>query len=197
MELILIRHFQTPGNRLRQYIGSTDEDLDMDEVKKRGSVYPNVDVLISSPMKRCIQTAAILYPEIKPILCEDLRECDFGLFEGKSYEELKDLKTYQCWLESGGVEPFPEGESRVDFQARCIRCMKMLVDEWINQGNKRVAVVVHGGTIMSVLSAFDREKRGFYEWQIKNGEGYQVQIKEQKWKQGRQYFEEIEKLCFK
>lgn len=36
----------------------------------------------------------------------DFRECDFGIFEGKNYEELKENRDYQRWLDSGGVLPF-------------------------------------------------------------------------------------------
>ena len=40
-----------------------------------------------------------------------LKECDFGLFENKSYEELSDCPEYQAWIDSNGTLPFPK-ESR-------------------------------------------------------------------------------------
>ena len=96
MELILIRHLKTPGNEKRQYIGSTDEDLSEQEVlnfkkKCKQASYPQVQQVIVSPMKRCIQTAELIYPKNQITQEVLLKECDFGIFEGKTYEELKEL----------------------------------------------------------------------------------------------------------
>ncbi len=96
MELILIRHLKTPGNEKRQYIGSTDEELSEQEVlnfkqKYKIDSYPQVQQVIVSPMKRCIQTAELIYPEVQIQQESLLKECDFGIFEGKTYEELKEL----------------------------------------------------------------------------------------------------------
>ena len=96
MELILIRHLKTPGNEKRQYIGSTDEELSEQEVlnfKQRYKIdsYPQVQQVIVSPMKRCIQTAELIYPKNQITQEVLLKECDFGIFEGKTYEELKEL----------------------------------------------------------------------------------------------------------
>ena len=96
MELILIRHLKTPGNEKRQYIGSTDEELSEQEVqnfkqKYKINSYPQVQQVIVSPMKRCIQTAELIYPKNQITQEVLLKECDFGIFEGKTYEELKEL----------------------------------------------------------------------------------------------------------
>lgn len=82
--------------------------------------YPDCKRIVSSPMKRCVQTARFIYPD-KPIeICEKLRECDFGDFENKSYEDLKDNADYQKWLDSSGTMPFPNGEAHEDFVNRCV-----------------------------------------------------------------------------
>ena len=90
MELILIRHLKTPGNEKRQYIGSTEEDLSEQEVlnfkqKYKIDSYPQVEQVIVSPMKRCIQTAELIYPKNQITQEELLKECDFGIFEGQTY----------------------------------------------------------------------------------------------------------------
>ena len=64
--------------------------------------------MIVSPMKRCIQTAELIYPKNQITQEVLLKECDFGIFEGKTYEELKDREEYQAWLDSGGTIAFPE-----------------------------------------------------------------------------------------
>lgn len=194
MEIALIRHFKTEGNRRRQYIGVTDEPLDLSAVPEKMEGYPAAEIVVASPMKRCIQTAGRIYPGIPVVKCEALRECDFGEFEGKNYEELKDNPLYQRWMDSGGTIAFPGGESQEDFRERCVKGFEEMLREMTKQGRKRAAFVVHGGTIMAVISAFDREKKGFYHWQIGNGEGFRAVIDESAWLRGEGYFEEGENL---
>ena len=96
MKIIFIRHGQTKGNEEKRYIGRTDESLSqkgIEEIKNR--LYPGVDTVLVSPMKRCVETAKIIYPDSKYIICNDFRECDFGIFEGKNYDELKNDSDYQ------------------------------------------------------------------------------------------------------
>ena len=52
-------------------------------------------------------------------ICDKLKECDFGDFENKSYEDLKDNPDYQKWLDSNGELPFPNGETHEEFKNRC------------------------------------------------------------------------------
>ena len=176
MELILIRHLKTPGNEKRQYIGSTDEALLEQEVqnfvqKQKRENYPSVQQVIASPMKRCIQTAELIYPKNQVTQEVLLKECDFGIFEGKTYEELKDRAEYQAWLDSGGTIAFPEGEDQKEFRLRCVKGMLCQVDRLCEENVESAAFVVHGGTIMAVMEAFSEEKKSYYDWQVGNGEG--------------------------
>ena len=124
-ELILIRHGKTAGNLLGRYIGSrTDEPL-CDEGRKglAGKQLPEVERLYVSPMKRCVETAEILWPGFdrkKMQKVMDLRECDFGDFENKNYKELSGNGDYQAWIDSNGTLPFPNGESMDAFKSRCL-----------------------------------------------------------------------------
>ncbi|GKH33256.1 histidine phosphatase family protein [Muricomes sp. OA1] len=199
MEIIMIRHFQTPGNVEKRYIGRTDEplaDLKGREqlIRERQDSCRDVEQVIISPMKRCIQTAACIFPDKTPVLCEKMRECDFGLFEMKRYEELKEIPAYQEWLDSNGTIPFPEGEDPKLFRQRCVEGFYECVDRLISEEVKKAAMVVHGGTIMAVLSCIDKEKREFYHWQLENGGGYRVALDEEAWRQGSRVSGEIEKL---
>ncbi len=199
MEIVMIRHFQTSGNLEKKYIGRTDEDLVVtsrliDLIKRGQKSCKNVEQVAASPLKRCIQTAGLLFPDQQPVLCNHLRECDFGIFEGKTYEQLKHLDVYREWLDSGGMKCIPEGESRVVFQSRCLKGFLEIVELWMKQGVKKAAMVVHGGTIMAVLSQLDVKEREFYTWQAENGSGYRIFLNEQEWKQGSNKCREILKL---
>ena len=199
MELILIRHLKTPGNEKRQYIGSTDEALSEQEVqnfvqKQKRKNYPPVQQVIVSPMKRCIQTAELIYPKNQVTQEELLKECDFGIFEGKTYEELKDKAEYQAWLDSGGTIAFPEGEDQKEFRLRCVKGMLCQIDRLCKENVESAAFVVHGGTIMAVLEQLAEDQKYFYHWQVENGGGYRILVDEEEWKSGVHRFREIQKL---
>lgn len=202
MKIVLIRHFRTPGNLQKRYIGRTDESLLEEEglpvragrLKRRILKAGPVDKVAVSPMKRCRQSAALLFPEHEPLSCQDLRECDFGIFEGKNYTELQGSSAYQAWLDSGGTIPFPSGEGHEDFKRRCRRGFEEVLLQFCGAKARYGAIILHGGTIMAVMSGFDREKRGFYSWQAENGGGYIVTLDEMAWNQGKKIFREIERL---
>lgn len=181
MKLLWIRHGATVSNELKKYIGKTEEPLSLKgaavirQYKKEGK-YPPADFIAASPMKRCRQTAELIYGCRPSILMEGWREIDFGKFEGESYSTLKDDSEYQKWIDSGGMLPFPEGEGRESFQKRCVGgfrkfCMMLDKNAFQQEGiRKTAALIVHGGTIMAVLSAFS--DGDYYDYQCGNGEGY-------------------------
>ena len=112
-------------------------------------------------------------------LVPELRECDFGDFENKSYRELNGNPDYQAWIDSGGTLPFPNGESMEGFKKRCRRGFAQIVREAAGMetgaGEKmpvRIAVVAHGGTIMSILERYGFPQRPYFDYQVKNGRGY-------------------------
>ena len=178
----LIRHGETGSNRERRYLGRTDEPLSSGGREKllvfrNEGRYPEAELVFSSPMKRCLETAKLLYPEKEIIIIPGWEEIDFGLFEGKTYEELKDRPDYVRWLESGGTLPFPEGESREQFIRRSVDGFFAMMEQV--QGKNAVAVV-HGGTIMAVLSRLSGGD--YFDYQVTNGGGYRflVSLKEKK-----------------
>ena len=172
----LIRHGKTAGNRKGAYIGSTDEPLSPEgrnQLKALAGSFPVPDELWRSPICRCEQTADILYPGVLARICGDLRECDFGAYEGKNYEQLKDEPGYQNWLNSGGTVPFPGGENPVAFRARSQKAFAAIAGEAARRHHGgTLAVVCHGGTIMAILDVFSNPHRDFYSWQAPNAGGY-------------------------
>ncbi len=187
-ELIFIRHGQTAGNLRHNYVGRTDEPLCPEGIanlqqKKAAGCYPATDWLICSPMQRCKQTAALIYPQLRPDLLEDLRECDFGDFENQNYQDLCGNAAYQQWLDSNGLMPFPGGESREIFAARCCRCFEQVVEQILVDPKflQRVVFVVHGGTIMALLAAY--AGLDYFAAMCENGGGYSCVLKKNVWRQ--------------
>ncbi len=180
MKVILIRHGKTKGNLENRYMGTTDEPLcksGMEQIQSLVSShsYPKAEVIYVSPLKRCIKTAELIYPGKALILCKNLKECYFGEFENKNYLELAGNKNYQEWLDSNGTLEFPGGEKQKDFRKRCCQAYETIIE---NCGRKDTALIVHGGTIMAVLEKYGVPKKGFYDWQVKNAEGYLCQLQE-------------------
>lgn len=190
MKVYLIRHGATKGNREHRYVGTTDEGLLKEAVnllverKKEwqeknnrafeacGPVKP--DRLYVSPLRRCRETAAALYPGTEQIIAEDLRECDFGDFEYKNYRELNGNADYQRFIDSNGESGFPNGESLRKFQDRCVRAFEEIIKKEAEE--RSVVMVVHGGTIMAILDKFSRPHRDYYDWQVKNAEGFGMSV---------------------
>ena len=198
----MIRHGMTFGNTLRRYIGRTDEPLCEEGRRVLEEVIPPVvSRVYASPMKRCIETAGILFPGVEPVVVDDFRECDFGDFENRNYKELDGNKDYQAFVDSGATLPFPNGESREGFQERCVRAFREVAEREAccaaedcrgaepetdvrdgagAFGCTDIARVVHGGTIMSILGEFADPKEDYFYWQAANGEGFVCTLGESK-----------------
>ncbi len=194
VELTLIRHGATASNLEHRYLGRTDEPLCGEGARmlerhqregryRKSGGYRAADALFTGPMLRCRQTAAILFPECEPVCIPEWTEMDFGRFEGKNYEELNGDPDYQAWIDSGGTIPFHGGESRTAFQERTVRGFHRMMDHAAEQavcrtvgqsGQKSekmmISAVVHGGTVMALLSALFGEE--YFAHQPKCGEGY-------------------------
>lgn len=169
MRLILIRHGMTAGNTEHRYIGCrTDESLcpaGIALAKRQAEIFSDMrpDVIFVSPMKRCRETAAIFFPQRQYLEIPELKECDFGQFEGKNYLELSGDKVYQAWIDSGGTLPFPDGESQQTFQHRCCQAVQKAVTSY---SFETAAVVAHSGTFMAVLSAMEESHTPYFDWKI-------------------------------
>ncbi len=202
MKIYLIRHLKTKGNIEHRYIGRTDEPLIkseeqqivIDKMKKKLEAYQSPDFVVSSPLKRCMETAKIYFPNQGIQIQQKLRESDFGLFENKTYEELKDVPEYRKWMQSNGTLPFPNGESHEAFLNRCRKGFEESVSQALKQKKKSICFVIHGGSIMAVLSQLSEQPSTFYDWMLKNGEGYQGNLDEKDWLSGKKALKEIRKL---
>ncbi len=208
VDLTLIRHGQVQANIEKRYIGSTDMSLTVNGMKSleklnKAQIYKTPDYLFCSPMSRCKMTCDILFPDKIYTVIDEFHEMDFGSFEMKNYQELKDNAYYQRWIDSNGTIAFPEGEGRQEFVLRCMSgfdkmlsktccCvesdsirlinspLKITIDNkndnvYIKNNNQvlkmiSITAVVHGGTIMAILSSLNKDE--YYNYQCKNAEGY-------------------------
>ena len=188
----LIRNGLTAGNVGGRYIGHTDEELSTEGIEqikqmKEDYKYPDVEAVFSSPLKRCTQTAKLIYPNCDPIIIDGFIEYNFGEFEGKSAEELESHPVFPDWLAGKkGVSP-PFGESNEDFSQRIAQTMVKVIDGVIQSGITRTAIVTHGGVIMALLAMFGLPEASMHEWLTPGGCGYTIRVTPSLWSQGRKF----------
>lgn len=176
----LIRHGLTEGNLKQQYIGVTDLPLagvGVAELQRlRDEVdYPKVDKVYSSPMLRCIQTAHILYPSKDIQTVDNMREIDFGDFEGKTANELEANPAYADWA-AGRINSAPNGEDNTEFAKRLCVGLNQIVRDMMAEGAEHAAVIMHGGAIMMLLASCAVPRKSMVEWTCSSGEGYSILI---------------------
>ena len=182
IKIALIRHSKTEGNLKGRYIGKTDEHLCEEGIKlAKRKKFPQVSHIYLSPLKRCVETSNIIYGQLKSVIFEELRECDFGDFENKNYKELSENEDYQKWIDSNGKNPFPNGETIEEFKERSIRGFDKVVYDVIKNKVSSAAIIVHGGTIMSILDKYSYPNKEFYCWKVDNCCGYLIEIDEYLW----------------
>lgn len=185
IKIVLIRHSKTIGNLYGRYIGKTDEHLcEEGVILAQSKIFPQVSHIYLSPLKRCIETASIIYGGLKPIIIDELRECDFGDFENKNYKDLSGNIDYQKWIDSNGSIPFPNGENPEEFKKRSIIGFDKVVEDIIENKINDVAIIAHGGTIMSILDKYSYPNKDFYCWQVGNCCGYIIEINDKLWIKG-------------
>ena len=173
-EFLLLRHGKTAGNLTGNYVGGrTDQPLCPQGVTELEAL-PRyfAQRLYVSPMLRCRQTAALLFPDLTPVVVEGFRECDFGAFENRNFHDLEHDPRYRAWVEGNCAGPIPGGEHPNQFMERCRRAFAPLLEQ---PAPGTTALVVHGGTIMAILSGFVKPAQPYFSYQVKNGGGYRCQ----------------------
>ena len=181
--VLLVRHGRTEANDRWLYCGSTDLPLSergraelLAKKDRAAAMDLNGYQVYISPMRRARETLSILWG-LEGCEEPELREMDFGMFEMKSYEQLKDTEEFQRWCT--GVNECnlcPGGESGEQMRERVLRAFWRLVHE-----HEKLLLVFHGGPIAAVMEElFPHEGKNRYQWQPKNGCGYEVAIDEGK-----------------
>lgn len=192
--IFLFRHGRTLANEKKLYCGKSDLPLsprgEAELLKKKLTFfYPDIShcSLFTSGLVRTRQTQKLLYPDLTASVTEEkgFQEINFGDFEMKSYDELKENPDYQKWLreevdrislrstESSG-NPCPNGESWGQMNERVLVSLEKILNN-----ERSVAIFTHGGPISAIMTHFfPDERKSLYEWQPDFGEGYKITIDE-------------------
>lgn len=186
-KLHLIRHGLTAGNLEGRYIGSgTDLPLcdegraQLTGLKQRLS-YPEVPLVFVSPMLRAKQSADLLFPGVRQLELEDLREMGFGKFENRKVEELVHDPEFSRWIDPTS-HAVPEGaEDRIAFYQRTGEMLMKMFEYMLRTHTEEAACVTHGGVIMSMLAQHALPQRKPEDWMTDPGAGYSVRLDAEMW----------------
>ena len=177
--IYLIRHGKTIANEQRLYCGATDLPLSPDgareiaRLKEQGIYPPSVDVCVTSGLARAQQTLDVIYGDVPRTVLSALAEYNFGQFEMKGYEQLKDLDDYRAWVsDQTEAASCPGGESKGEFSRRVLAGYSLLEQKAREHGN--VLAVCHGGVIACIMEHLLPGEQNFYEWQPQSGRGYVI-----------------------
>ena len=172
MLIVLLRHGKTAYNEQRRYQGAADVPLSQAGKAALQKADFEPETVYVTPLVRTAQTARILCPGARQIVAPELREMDFGDFEGRTYDEMKDDAAYCAWLDSGCESACPNGESKAAFCERVCCAFEKLADDALARGEERLVIVAHGGTQMAALSRFAEPHRDYYSWNAPPAGGF-------------------------
>jgi alpha-ribazole phosphatase len=150
--LVLVRHAEPEADARGRCYGSLDvglSDAGREHARRLAPALASLDNVYASPRRRALETAELL--GASPVVDDDLREIDFGDFEGRRYDEIEqsDPELYRAWMERPTTVQFPGGESFADLQERALRAF-----DAIRSTHESAVVVTHGGVIRAGVAAW-------------------------------------------
>jgi broad specificity phosphatase PhoE len=155
MELILIRHGETPWNKEGRIQGLSDIELNeagIEQARRLALFLKDSDIgaVHASPLKRAYRTAEIInsFHQRKIEVHPELMEMDQGDFEGLSFKELMacEKEFIHRWIADPASVRMPHGESLVELQKRAWPPIEKIIG-----GDQNAVVVSHNFTIAAIL----------------------------------------------
>lgn len=179
MRVVLFRHALCEDNREHRYVGcGTDDPLCEDGViqaRSRALLMKPVlasegiaspAVIYVSPMRRVRQTAQLLFPKANQVEVDDLREMNFGDFEGRSAQEMTSDAAYRAWVDGMCEAACPNGESQAQFISRTCDAFESLLFAGRERGEQNLFICAHGGTLMALMSTYAKPQRPYFDWHV-------------------------------
>lgn len=174
--LTLVRHGESEANVRHMLSGWLDVNLTDKgrrelEILRNTVKYPASEIYFSSPLKRCIETSHILFPNAEPIVRDDFREINFRSMEGWILSSKEEIDAYfESWIED---EPYIDEETISDVMERGSEAILRTVKECRDKGLHSATIVMHSGIMRSsVVALFNLDKSAFLEMSVPNGLGY-------------------------
>jgi alpha-ribazole phosphatase len=167
--LALCRHGLTEANKNKAYLGWTDSPL----LHPPTPLTVGFEGYFTSDLERCITTIKGFFPHIEPKKLSDLREMNFGDFEGCNFEKLKENVHYNKWIHNYETLAPPNGETFQQFTDRISNGWNEIVAEVFKQKWKHSIIVAHAGVIRYYLHLYAPEEKGYWDWEVPHEEYYE------------------------
>lgn len=168
MKIYIARHGETDSNKAMRLQGQrTNDDLNALGVKQAEELAGKLanekfDVIFTSPLIRAVHTAKIVAETIKTSIVEskDILERDFGIFSGKTWEEMKIISDSDTDFKAKDFAQeydyrLYEGESVEDVKARLVKFIDTLKKDY---ADKKVFIIAHGGILKLAHLLFNEKK---------------------------------------
>ena len=146
MELLFVRHGKTNWNKEKRAAGLTDIELNDDGIKQAETLRDelkdtNIDVIISSPLKRAVKTAEIINENhnLDILIDEQVTERNLGIYEGQPNEQeiFNEIRYYTKNV------PVENGEDCKTYTKRVFDFIDKIISQY-KDTTKTILVVSHG-----------------------------------------------------
>jgi broad specificity phosphatase PhoE len=168
--MILVRHGHVEGISPERFRGRRDIDLSELGVQQARAVAQRIAAqwhpvsIYTSPLRRCVQTAAEIGAAsgLTPVALDDLNDLHYGDWEWRTYEEVRaqwpDL--FACWFATPQLVRFPGGESLQDLVARAANVLRHVRER---HADETVVVVGHSsGNRALLLQTLDQPLSAYW-----------------------------------
>lgn len=168
----LIRHGETDFNKKRFFYGKADVSINETGKEQASKIHQllkgrAISRICISQLKRTLETAAIIFPDQIPTAYKALNERDFGLWEGRTANEIQAAfpLVWEEWLESpfdvtpSKAEPFQKFKDRV----------QSIVEEIRETDDDEIAIVGHLGVLRLIYQFLVDPEADFWSIDIPQG----------------------------
>lgn len=156
--ILLARHGETDWNRERRVQGHTDRPLNEEGRRQAAALARKLaahppDAVYSSDLVRAHETARIVADrlELDVVVLPELRERDFGTWEGLTDDEIF------VRFPHARNGPWGDAESREEMLERVREAVGRIADA---HPEGRVLVITHGGPVRALLTACSEDEVG-------------------------------------
>ena len=174
--LVLLRHGETTMTAERRFSGSGGADPGLTELGREQAVRAaaalaargEVDAVVTSPMRRARETAAVAADELglEVTVDDDLRETAFGAWDGRTFAEVRAgwPAEHDRWVSSPEVAP-PGGESAAEVAVRVAHARDRLLAD---HPRRTVLVVTHVTPVKTLVRlALDAPAHAVYRMELR------------------------------
>jgi len=168
--IVLVRHGHVEGISPERFRGRRDVDLSGLGARQAGVTAQRIAAawrpvgLYTSPLKRCVQTAAQIGSacSLTPTVLEDLNDVNYGDWEWLTHDEVRAgwPALFELWFAAPHLVRFPNGESLQDVVARVANVLRLMRDR---HAGETVAVVGHSiGNRALLLQTLDQPLSAYW-----------------------------------